>query len=1004
MKPNTGKPLPHADPLWVEHGYGTRFQGFQNLMRFRIRDILLVSSLYDLYVFEEDGRLYELLRDQYQRMNLTHAPELTRVANGREAIALAKEKRRFDIIITTLHIEDMRPASLAKKLKEEGVDIPIVLLAFDNRELSDLLRYKESAIFDQIYIWQNDFRLFIAIIKSLEDRLNVKHDTQLVGVQSILFIENDIRYYSSFLPQIYLEVMRHSQRLISEGINMSHRQLRQRARPKILVSTTYEEAWNDFCQYQDTILGIISDIDFPRKGKPDPEAGLKLTRTVNKKRPDIPVLLHSTLPIPAEKAKGLRASFVLKESPDRLEELRRYMVEHLNFGDFIFRTPDGNEVAKAHDLLSLEKQLERIPDESMHYHSSRNHFSNWLKARTEFWLAHQLRPRKLADFSSITEMRIDLIASLREYRKLRQRGIITKFSKESFDPYSSCSRIGGGSLGGKARGLSFVNILINNYNVQNRMGNIRIYIPPSIVIGTDIFDAFLEENKLRDFALSSEDDKEILRRFLDADFFPEEILGDLKAFLELTDTPIAVRSSSLLEDSHNHPFAGVYKTYMIPNSGSNLQEKLDDLLLAIKKVYASTYLKSAKDYIKVTSYKLENEKMAVILQKIVGNRHKDRFYPDFSGVARSYNFYPVPPQVPSDGIAAAALGLGKMVMEGGSAVRFCPKYPEHIDQFSSVKNILKNSQKDFFAINCALNEKNDYTIQDPSLERYSLETAEEDLALHHVASVYSPDNDVLYEGMSREGIPVVTFAPILRNKAFPLCRILNLILDMGSWGMGTPVEIEFAVNMTAEPEKPMEFGLLQMRPMVLDRELEVINLDEFSREDLICSSSQVMGNGVIDEIKDIVLVDRNNFDRSNSRAAAREIGEFNSQLLAENRKYLLISLGRLGSLDPWLGIPVTWDQISGARTIIETGFKDFAVTPSQGSHFFQNLNSFMVGYFTIKSDDRKGFIDWNWLFSQPVHQQGSLVRHLRFSEPLIIKMSGHINQGIISKPGHSDEK
>ncbi len=998
MKYNFNKALPHADPLWVEHGYGTRFQGFQNLMRLRIRDILLVSSLYDLYVFEEDGRLYELIRDQYQKLNLTHAPELTRVSSGREGIVLAKEERRFDLIITTLHIEDMKPTSFAQKIREENIDIPIVLLAFDNRELSDLLRQEEASVFDQIFIWQGDFRLLIAIIKHLEDRLNVEHDTKIVGVQSIILIEDNIWYYSYFLPIIYLEIMRQSQRLISEGINLSHKQLRQRARTKILLCKTYEEAWNYYTQYKDTILGIISDIDFPHNGKIDPQAGFHFAKNVQKQQADIPILLHSTLPENEKKAKAIGASFIVKDSPTLLEDLRTFMTDYLSFGDFVFQTPDGREVARAHDLISLEKELHTIPDESMEYHAERNHYSNWLKARTEFWLAHQLRPRKVSDFSSITEMRKDLIASLKGYRKLRQRGIITEFDKESFDPYSSISKIGGGFLGGKARGLSFVNIIINNYNVQNRFKGVRIYIPPAIIIGTDIFDQFLEENDLRDFALNTDDDGLILEKFIEAKKFPEEILGELSAFLDIIDRPLAVRSSSLLEDSHNHPFAGVYKTYMLPNSHSDLLLRLGELVKAIKRVYASTFFQSAKNYIRATSYRLEDEKMAVIVQKMIGTPHHNRFYPDFSGVARSYNFYPAPPQKPSDGIASLALGLGKMVMEGGSSVRFCPKYPTHTDQFGSKDSMIQNSQKEFFALDLDGVDGKKYDTKDRFVKKYALKFAEEDGVLFHVGSTYSPENDMIYDGTSKDGIRLVTFAPILKNKIFPLDEILDLLLDMGMWGMGTPVEIEFAVDLSEKKEERQEFGLLQMRPMAVNPELEVLTIEDYDHKKLICQSDQVLGNGLIDTIYDIVMVDRNLFDRSKSSQVAQEIKYLNTKLVDHKRQYLLIGVGRWGTLDPWLGIPVTWDQIANAKVIIETGFRDFVVEPSQGSHFFQNLNTFMVGYFTVKSGSNQTFIDWDWLLKQPAEERLDYTRHIEFQKPLVIKMSGHHNKGVVIKP------
>lgn len=1004
MKNNFKRALPHADPLWVEHGYGTRFQGFQNLMRLRIRDILLVTSLYDLYVLEEDGRLYELIREQYQGLNLTHAPELSRVSSGREAIAVVKEEKRFDLVITTLHIEDMRPAEFAKKMREEGLQIPIVLLAFDNKELSDMLLHNEAAFFDQIFIWLGDFRLLLAIIKHLEDRMNVEHDTQMVGVQSVILVEDDIRYYSYFLPIIYLETMRQSQRLISEGINLSHKKLRQRARPKILLCRNYEEACELYEKFCDTILGIISDIDFPRKGKPDPDAGLTFAKRVWQEHPDIPILLHSNRTDYEEAAKKIGTSFLVKDSPTLLNDLRKFMSEYLNFGDFVFRNPNGNEVARANDLISLEEQLHSIPEESMKFHAERNHFSNWLKARTEFWLAHQLRPRKVSDFASIEEMRMDLIASLREYRKLRQRGIITEFGKESFDPYSSISRIGGGSLGGKARGLSFVNILINNYNVQNRFDDVRIYIPPAIVIGTDIFDQFLEENNLRKFALEATDDREIVERFLNAKKFPDEILGELTTFLELIDAPLAVRSSSLLEDSHNHPFAGVYKTYMLPNTDSDSLVRLMELVKAVKRVYASTFFQSSKDYIKATTYNLEDEKMAVIVQKMIGSKHHDRFYPSFSGVARSYNFYPVKPQKFTDGVVFLALGLGKMVVEGGTTVRFCPKYPAHLNQFSNPKTAIQNSQNEFYALELNGKVEEQLETKDYFVKKFSLQKAEKDGTLYCCGSTFSPENDSITDGISREGVRLVTFAPVLKNRLFPLNEILELLLDMGGWGMGTPVEIEFAVDLSASKNHPKEFGLLQMRPMVLNRELKVLNIEKYNPDQLICKTNQVLGNGIIENIYDVVVVDRERFDRSKSRIVAQEVTHLNQRLLSEKRRYLLIGVGRWGSLDPWLGIPVTWSQISGARAIIEADFKDFTVMPSQGSHFFQNLNSFLVGYYTVTSGNQDNFVDWKWLSEQPAIEEMKFTRLLRFKNSLTIKMSGHQNRGIILKPERDHAK
>ena len=992
------------EALWVEHGYGNRFQGFQNLMRLRVRDILLVSSLYDLYLFEEDGRLYELIRSEYEGLNLSHSPELTRVSSGHDAISIAKKEVRFDLIITTMHIEDMHALNFAKLVRKSGLKIPVILLAHDNRELKSLMHNPEKEVFDKIFIWTGDFRILIGIIKYLEDKLNVEHDSKLIGVQNIIFIEDNIRHYSSFLPIIYTEILSQSQRLITEGINLTHKFLRMRARPKILLCSSYEEAWNYYKKYKDLVLGIISDVAFPRKNKLDSKAGFKFATQVKKYHQDIPILLTSDNPDNEKIANKVQASFLLKHSSTLLAEFRQFLNKQFSFGDFIFRNVEGDEVGRASDLKTLENSLKTVPLESIRFHGEKNHFSNWLKARTEFWLAHQLRPRKISDYPNDEALRQDLIVSLHNYRMLRQRGIIADFKKETFDANSSLARIGGGSLGGKARGLGFVNTLINNYGIVDQLDDVHIYVPPGIVLGTDVFDEFLDLNDLREFALNCENDQEITDKFLSAQRFPEDILGELASFLDLIQTPLAVRSSSLLEDSQYHPFAGVYETYMIPNNESNPLIRLNDLLTTIKRVYASTYYQSAKNYIKVTSYRTEEEKMAVIIQKMIGLNHENRFYPDFSGVAKSYNFYPLPPQESSDGVVSVALGLGKTVVEGGNTVRFNPKYPNDNVQFYSVQESLNHSQRNFYALQMDENTDFGNITHDMLVKSHGLDIAEEDGSLNYVGSTYIADNDAIYDGLSRVGTRVITFSPILRNKMFPLPKIVDLLLDMGTWGMGTPVEIEFAVNMSSSNGKKKEFGLLQLRPLVVSLEDEQLSIEKVEDKKLICRSNHVMGNGIINDIKDIVLVDYNLFERAKSREVAAEVASFNNVLMKKNVPYLLIGTGRWGSLDPWLGIPVTWEQIAGAKAIIETNFKDMSVEPSQGSHFFQNLTSFMVAYFTINTLHKKGYINWDWLLNVKPYAQKKYTKHLRFNNSLLLKMNGHKNIGIIMKPEETIDK
>lgn len=976
-----------------------KFQNFHNLMRFRIRDILLVSSLYDSYIFEEDERLYELIRQEYQGLNLSHSPELVQVSNGEEAIRLAREERRFDLIITTLHIEDMNAITFAQKVKQSGLDIPVVLLSYDNREMTDLIATKDISIFDKVFIWQGDYRIVLGIIKSLEDIRNVENDTKSVGVQSIILIEDNIRFYSSYLPIIYTEVLIQSQSLISEGINLSHKFLRMRARPKILLCSSYEEAWSYFEKYEEYVLGIISDIDFMRSGKPDPDAGIAFAQKVKERQPDIPILLQSTNRSNENIAAAIGTSFLVKDSPTLLEDLKEFMLHNFGFGDFVFRINNGDEVGRARNLTELEEQLAIVSDESIMYHASRNHFSNWLKARTEFWLAHQLRPKKVSDFPSVAALRKLLIDYVREFRKSRQIGIILDFNKETFDVTTTFARIGGGSLGGKARGLGFVNSLLSNFDIRNKFEGVKIFVPPAVVLGTDIFDQFLDSNDLREFALTCEDDELLKSKFFEAKKFPQVAIENLRSFLELVKEPLAVRSSSLLEDSQGQPFAGVYDTFMLPNNHPNLDIRLKQLLHAVKRIFVSVFFQKSKDYMKVTTYRLEEEKMAVIIQKMVGAEHNGKFYPDFSGIAKSFNFYPTQPLKSTDGTAAVAPGLGKAIVEGGLTFRFCPKYPLQHQQMGGIKDLLKYTPKDFFALDL-YEEYSDKNIDEERLtKKYPLTEAEKDGTLDAVGSTYDNDNLTIYDGVRRPGPKIFTLAPILKYKVFPLPEILDLLIELGTWGTGSPIEIEFAVNLTLAPRQPKEFALLQIRPLVISSEIEELEIDNYETKSLICKSNQVLGHGVIEDVKDIIYVDPEKFDRKYTREVAREISQFNSKMINNRTPYLLVGVGRWGTLDPWLGIPVTWEQINGAKAIIESNFTDFNVSPSQGSHFFQNLTSFKIGYFTIDNFAKQGFINWDWLRKQKICEGKEFTRHVCLKKSISIKINGRDNKGVIVKPG-----
>ena len=969
-----------------------RFHEFQDLMRYRIMDILLVSTPYDTFILEESGELSERMLGEFRNLDLHYAPALTGVSSGAEALRLAREQRRINLIITTPHLPDMDGAELARQLRAEGLDIPVVLLAWDTRELREFEARVDISQIERTFLWQGDARILVAIVKSVEDRRNVEHDASAVGVQVILLIEDNVRYYSSFLPVIYAELLQHSQRVVKEGLNLSQQILRMRARPKILLCTTWEEAEQVFDAYAEEVLGIISDVQFPRGGVKSPEAGADFARRVGAAYPDIPIILHSSRPENEALAASVGANFLLKGSPLLLQELRNVMLQDFAFGDFVFKGAKGAELDRAADLRSLEEKLASVPDESVARHATRNHFSRWLKARTEFTLAHELRPRKLSDYEDAQGLRESLIRTIARYRLEQSQVLVTDFNRATFDLSGDFYRIGGGSLGGKARGLAFVRRMLADRGLREHFEGVEVAVPETAVLGTNIFDDFLELNDLKNFAIECADDAQIQRRFIAARF-PEEAERDVAAFIEKAAWPLAVRSSSLLEDSQHQPFTGVYETLMLPNNDWSLGERLERALEAIKRVYASTFSEHAKAYLRATPYRLEEEKMAVLLQRIVGSARGVRFYPDFAGVARSHNFYPTPPLESGDGIVAVGLGMGRIIVEGGACLRFSPKHPRHILQFSSVPEILETTQREFWALRLEGGAANSGMRE----EAFDLEAAEEDGALAAVGSTYSPENDAVYDGLSRPGPRVVTFAPVLKQDRFPLAEVIGTLMKNGEEGMGVPVEIEFAVSLATQPGKRSEFGFLQLRPLALTREMEDLELGEVDPAAVLCRSERVLGNGRLEGIRDLVVVDFKRFERAKSHDAAAEVTRLNAVLLSEKRPYLLVGVGRWGSRDPWLGIPVTWDQVAGARVIVEAGLRDLNVTPSQGTHFFQNLTSFNVGYFTVNPEAGDGFIDWEWLDGQPALSQAAHVRHLRLDQPLLVLMDGKRNKGMILK-------
>jgi CheY-like chemotaxis protein len=973
-----------------------RFRGFGQLMPFRVQEILLVSSMYDAFTLEEGGRLTELLLSEYRELNLSFAPHVTRASTGEEALRLC-EIRKYDIVFTMSRLGDMEIFSLASRLKQIDPELPVYTLAFNPRELQRLQARNRDRTIDRFFHWAGDVRLLLAIIKSCEDLRNVYHDTSYGGVRTILLIEDSVRFYSSYLPMLYTEIVEQTLSLMEEGLNLSHKLLRLRARPKILLAQDFEEAWLYFSAYKEFLLGVICDGRFPREGAADPDAGLEFIRRVKKVDAHTPAVLQSSNRELAARAAALGAGFIPKESPNLLEHLHEFILENFGFGDFVFRLPDGTEVGRARNLRDLIEQLYAIPDASILHHASYDHFSTWLRARTEFPLAERLRPRKVSEFADADEIRRYLIETIKRFRIEAQRGIVTDFSRSLFDRSSGFVRIGGGSLGGKARGLAFMNSVINRYGINDRFENVTIQVPPTAVLGTDVFDRFLDDNGLRQEVLKDRGDQQIVEAFLSSAKLPSAIYADLKAFLDEVRYPLAVRSSSLLEDSQFQPFAGVYATYMVPNNHVDLSVRLDQLCDAIKLVYASTFFRRAKNYLEATGNRVEEEKMAVIVQQVVGNAHETVFYPDFAGVAHSTNFYSTGPMKPEEGVVSVALGLGRTVVEGGRTLRFSPAQPARLPQFGTTEDWLKNSQRDFWAID--ISRPAEYpSSEDYNLVRLDLADAERHGTLHAVGSVYSPQNDQIYDGIHRPGTRLVSFAHVLKSGVFPLASILEVLLELGRRTMSVAVEIEFAVALSGDDQLPHQFGFLQVRPLAADYEAPDVPLELFDSEDVIVATAIALGNGRTGDLHDLVYVPRGRFERGATRQIAAEVGELNKRLVAAEHTYVLLGPGRWGSSDRWLGIPVRWDQISAARVIVETDLADFKVTPSQGSHFFQNLTSFQIGYLTVNAAEQGSRIDWEWLDAQPAVVETEHLRHLRFADPLSVLIDGRQSRGVVLKP------
>ena len=967
---------------------------FQDLMGHRVHEILLVASPYDAFILEEDGHLTEQILTEYIGMNFHYAPRVTRVSTGQQAMRIIK-KKKFDLIILMLRIEDQDPISLGKKIKESYPKKPVILLSFDETELKQLPNEISPKSINRVFIWSGDASVFPAIIKYIEDRKNAKQDITNGNVRSILLIEDSPRMYSVLLPLIYKEIMYQTKNLVNRSLSQSRRLLHLRGRPKILLTPNYETAQKFFKQYKENMIGIISDIRFPKKGIKYSEAGLDFAKWARKIDPSIPILLQSTQSENEKMADEVKSNFLHKESPTLLNDLREFMINNFGFGDFIFRLPDQKEVERATTIEEFVQGIETIPVESLLHHASSHHFSNWLAARTEFGLASKLRQvfaHEFKDGESLRSYLLKLLYSNKEESKER----VLDYASSRFDrDRSEFFRLCGGSLGGKARGLGFARSMINNSGIKSKFKDINIRVPKCAVIGTNEFDQFMKDNQLWEIALLGTDDKKLEKTFMKARLSIDLTLK-LEVFIKDNTYPLAVRSSSLLEDSQYQPLSGTYETYMLANNSRSAKKRLNELTQAIKKVFSSTFKGEARSLLDNTAHRIQEEKMAILIQEVVGQPYQGkRFYPTFSGVLQSINYYPVSYMKREEGVAYLALGFGRTIVDGEKCLRISPEYPTILPQFYSIKSTKQSSQNEFYALPLKAKDQSK-----DDLLLYDLKQAEDDGSLKWSGSVISHDDGTIRDSLSTSGSRIISFAPILKWNSIPFSKLAKEVLSLGKKALGCPVEIEFAVNM--HEEKKPEFCLLQIKPMV------VTGLHRSSKDEKIeskarfCKSSVTLGDGMIDDIRDLIIVKEETFDPSKTKDIAKEVSSFNKKF-KNKKQYVICGPGRWGSADPWLGIPVQWREISQAKAIIEVGLKDLPIDPSFGSHFFQNITSLHVAYFTVNPKNKDDQLDLGWLRDDHLKKSNKYTKWYHFDEPMTITLNGTTGKGEIYQPMENKE-
>ncbi len=969
---------------------------FANLMPRRIFNILLIANPYDAFMLEDDGRIDEKIFNEYTSLSLRYPPRFSQVSTEEEALSLLEEIS-FDLVICMPGTGDNDSFDIGRRIKSLYEHIPIVILTPFSHGITKRIADEDLNAFDYVFCWLGNTDLLVSIIKLIEDKMNLEHDVEEVGVQLILLVEDGIRFYSSVLPNLYKFVLKQSQEFSTEALNAHQRTLRMRGRPKIVLARTYEEASAIYDKYSNNVLGVITDVRFPRCGEKDPMAGIKLCAHIRKEDPFVPIIIQSSETENSVYAARYAASFIDKNSRKMDVDLRRSVSNNFGFGDFVFRNPDTQEeIARVKNLKELQNVLFAIPAESFLYHISHNHVSRWLYSRAMFPIAEFLKPITWNSLQDVDAHRRIIFEAIVKYRKMKNQGVVAIFRREQFDRYSNFARIGDGSLGGKGRGLAFIDNMVKRHPEFEEFDNARVAIPKTVVLCTDVFDEFMEANNLYQIALSDTDDESILKYFLKAKL-PDHLVEDFFTFFDVVKSPIAIRSSSLLEDSHYQPFAGIYNTYMIPFIDDKY-EMLRMLSDAIKGVYASVYFRDSKAYMQATSNFIDREKMAVILQEVVGNQYGDRYYPSMSGVARSLNYYPLGDEKAEEGTVNLALGLGKYIVDGGMTLRFSPYHPQQVLQTSEMEIALKETQTRFYALDLK-NAGHNFSIDDGfNLLKLHVKEAEQDGALQYIASTYDPYDQVIRDGLYPGGRKVITFANILQHDVFPLARILQLVLKYSEQEMRRPVEIEFAATLSREHDKTGTFYLLQIRPIVDSKEMLDEDLTLIPDETVLLRSDNSLGHGIMDDIHDVVYVKTDGYSASNNQKIAWEIEKINRRFLDAGKKYVLIGPGRWGSSDPWLGIPVKWPHISGARVIVEAGLTNYRIDPSQGTHFFQNLTSFGVGYFTINAFMQDGVYNQDFLNSCPAVEETEYLRHVSFESPIVVKMDGKKKLGVVLKP------